>query len=488
MNQSMPTTAVPDVLDDLGGGVSLGGADLFERIWHFFISMRTGLVLILALAVLNLVGTLLAQAPAGMTADRAAYAAWLDSVRPKYGGWTTVFDTLGFFSIFSSIWFKGLSVLLCTSILACSVNRAPRLWRQAVHPRTAMSGSFFRHAAMRSELTSGAELPAAGAALDDALARRGFRRIASESEGALDLYADRFRWGPFGTVIAHLSIILVVGGAVLGAGGFHDASFAATIGSTVDVGHGTGLSVLATSFSDSYYENGSPSDYASHLIVYDGGRQVADATIRVNQPLQVGDVTFYQSFYGPAADLSVSDVTGATVFEGGVPLQWTSTDGTKAIGQFDLSSKGYSVYVVGVASGQVDSTIAAGQLQLEVYDASTANADTSTPIAVQVVDQGVPATIGGLEFTFNRERQFTGLIVARDPGAPLVWTGSIFLVLGVALVFYFPYRRIWARVARSADGTRIEFAAITRHDGGFESSFNSLVNDVRSALSGAADD
>ena len=64
-----------DGLDGAGGGASVSGSDVLDRIWRFFISMRTGLWLILGLGLLSLVGTLLVQAPAGMAADPQAYTA-----------------------------------------------------------------------------------------------------------------------------------------------------------------------------------------------------------------------------------------------------------------------------------------------------------------------------------------------------------------------------------------------------------------------------
>src|SRR6187549_883901 len=140
----------PDGLDGLDDDASVSTSDVTDRVWRFFISMRTGLWLILALGLLSLVGTLLVQAPAGMATDPQAYEAWVASLKPKYGGWTPVLDTLGFFSIFTSIWFKAISVLLATSILACSVNRAPRLWKVAFHPRARMGETFFTHAALRA--------------------------------------------------------------------------------------------------------------------------------------------------------------------------------------------------------------------------------------------------------------------------------------------------------------------------------------------------
>jgi cytochrome c biogenesis protein len=484
MSQSVRTGTLgvaQDPLDDVGGELRLPVTDLADRLWHLFISMRTGLALILFLAVLALAGTLIAQVPAGIAADPAAYQRWLASMQAKYGGWTTVIDTLGLFSVFGSIWFKGGVVLLSTSVLACSANRAPLLWRQATRPRAAVSQAFFEHAPLAEAVETEAAPEDAREALESVLRGRGFRTMTTADGGAVALYADRFRWAPFGTVIAHLSLIFILAGAILGQAGFRVEDFAVAVGSTVPLGNGTGLEVKAISFSDSYYEDGRPSDYASHLVVYENGVQVAEQTIRVNQPLRYGDVSFFQSFFGPAADLRVTNAAGATVFDTGVPLLWRSSDDTKAIGSFSLPEQNLTVYVIGVASGRVDPEIRAGQMQLEVYQGSA-----STPIAIEVVDQGQPVSVAGLDFTFLRERQFTGLIASRDPGAPLVWLGTFLLVAGVALVFFFPARRLWARVRPTAGGAEISIAAITRHDVTFEAAFGSLIDDVRARLEPAA--
>ncbi len=467
-----------DELDGTSLSVSLPIGDIWDRIWHLFISMRTGLALMLFLAVLTLAGTVLTQVPAGVQSDATAYAQWLDSVRPKYGGWTNVFAFVGLFNVFSSIPFKIGVVLLVTSILACSVNRTPRLWRQATKPRLVPSGAFLDPAPLAGSVTVDGSTAATGEALVGELKRRGFRTIVTPEGDGVAVYADRFRWGPFGTVIAHLSLILILLGAMAGTsdfGGFRNTNFAVTIDSTVPVENGTNLSVKATSFTDSYYANGEPSDYASQLILYDNGTQVAEKTVRVNDPLRYGDITFYQSFFGPAADILVKDVTGKTVFQGGVPLEYSSNDGTKSMGSFSIPGANATVWVIGAASGQVDPTIKAGQVQLEVYQGS----DQSTPAAVQVVDQGKATAMAGYDITFVRERQFTGLIVSRDPGAPIVWLGALFLIGGVVLVFLFPARRLWARVRGSAGGAEVRIAASTRHDMGFESTFRAVLTAIQ---------
>jgi cytochrome c biogenesis protein len=485
MTQTGQTPAIAgaerEPTDDLDGGLAVSPADLGERLWHFFISMRTGLALILALSVLGLIGTLLVQPDPALTGDRQAYAAWLESVRPRYGGWTGVLDALGLFSIFSSIWFRGIVVLLAMSVLACSVNRAPHLWKQAVHPRTNMSDTFFAHAALSASIAAPTDPDAAAAEVQAAFRARHFRTIVTQDGDTIHLYADRFRWGPFGTVIAHFSLIFILAGALIGTGwGFRNNGLAVPVGSRVDVGYGTGLSIEAKSFTDSYYTNGSPSDFTSDLVLYKDGAQVTAQTIRVNEPLRAGDVTFYQSFYGAAAAMKVADPTGKVVFDRGVPLEWTSNDGKHRVGQIILPDAGLTAYVIGVASGEVDPRIKPGQMQIEVHTSGS----EGSPIATEVVSQGQPAKLAGLDFMFVRERQFTGLIVARDPGAVFVWIGASLLVFGISLVFLFPSRRAWALIRRRPDGSSIQIGAIVRHDVSFQSDFKRLVDEMKLALTG----
>ena len=110
-----------------------------------------------------------------------------------------------------------------------------------------------------------------------------------------------------------MSVVLILAGALVGSMfGYRNSDFTATVGSVVDVGDGTGLTLMARSFSDSYYENGAPSDYASDIVLYRDGQQVAQQTVRVNQPLSFDGTTFYQSFFGPAAVMQVSHQDGSS--------------------------------------------------------------------------------------------------------------------------------------------------------------------------------
>jgi cytochrome c biogenesis protein ResB len=43
--------------------------------------------------------------------------------------------------------------------------------------------------------------------------------------------------------------------------------------------------------------------------------------------------------------------------------------------------------------------------------------------------------------------EYTLLIAKRDPGQGIVWTAFAALITGIAISFYFPRRRVWARIA-----------------------------------------
>jgi len=447
-----------------------------RRVWLFLISMRTGLWIILLLGILTLFGTVLLQASPEVRADAASYEQWLAGTpTARYGGWATILSTLGLFHVFSTWYFQGLFALLSVSILACSINRAPRLWRVATHPKTSMRDAFFTHAPLRATIHLPSDVDTTAQRVRDAMHSKHFRVLDGKAKVGKDVYADRFRWGPFGTVVAHLSFVVIMLGFVVSATtGFRVESFIAPVGVAVPVGHGTGLTVKALSFTDSYYENGQPKDYVSDLQLTKDGQQVARQETRVNTPLIYDGVWFHQASFGVGADVAVTD-KGKDLFREMVPLQWQSNDRQQSIGQFTIPSKGITVFVIEAASGQVLADLPAGTARLEVHQDGVEN-----PIGYPVVNQGETVKIGDLDYTYERNRQYTGLTIKQDSGSWIVWVGSALLILGSYFVFFLPHRRIWARVRDNGDGTsRVQIGAPLKRDPAFEPVFKDIVAGIK---------
>jgi cytochrome c biogenesis protein len=116
----------------------------------------------------------------------------------------------------------------------------------------------------------------------------------------------------------------------------------------------------------------------------------------------------------------------------------------------------------------------AGSAQLEVHKNGV-----EAPLGAPVVSQGQSAVVDGLTYTYQRNRQYTGLTVKQDSGSWVVGLGAALLILGCYLVFFMPHRRLWVRVRDNADGTsRVMVGAPLKRDPGLEPVFSELVSTI----------
>jgi cytochrome c biogenesis protein len=451
---------------------------VLEGLWHFLTSMRVGLVLILLLAALGVVGSLVIQAPPGVLADPEAKATWLNEVRPKFGGWTDVMNGLQLFEIFSSVVFRVLVAGLTISLIACSVHRFPGMWRTATKPRVDVGPAFFEHAPQHEAVVVRHEPAETLAIVEGVLRGHRYRTLATEGD-AIHLYADRLRWAPFAGLIGHLSLVVILAGAIVGATfGFRDSNFTLAEGAVLPIASEPGLTIELIDFTDTYYTTtGAPSDYASQVILRKDGNEVARHTIRVNDPLRYGATTIYQAFFGSAAVMTVKDAEGKVLVSEGVPLAWRTTAEQRPIGSFSIPGTPYVGWVIGTL-GSGDTTILPGQMEVDLYTATGGQLAESA-----VIDQGKPTAIGDLTVTFERESQFTGLNVAKDPGVALIWIGCTLLFVGFVIRFTMPHKRLWARIVpRPRGGAVLSVASLGSKDVVANTEFDKLVNDIRSAL------
>ena len=169
---------------------------------------------------------------------------------------------------------------------------------------------------------------------------------------------------------------------------------------------------------------------------------------------------------------------GAVLFDGAIPLQWTSNDGLNAVGRVDLEDADLQVIVATAASGQVRSTIPAGAAAVEIYSLST-----DEPLGSGQLSQGETGEVAGLDVTFEREAKYTGILVRQDPGTVWMWIGSALLVVGMSITFVFQYRRIWVRVFPEDGQVAIRFGAVSRWDASYQRLFENIVAEVSDTLS-----
>jgi cytochrome c biogenesis protein len=465
-----PAVAAPTFMDRVDRAL--------EGLWHFLSSMRTAMVVMLAIAALGVVGSLLIQAPGAAWADPAAKAEWIDGIRPRFGGWTDVLAFFDLFNIFNSLIFRGLVAFLTISLIACSIHRTPGMVKTATKPRVDVGPAFFEHAPQHEAIVSRISADETKAATEGVLKKHGYRTLDIE-DGVIHVYADKHRWLSFSGLIAHLAVVVILIGAIVGGTwGFRDANFSIAEGATRDVAAEAGLSLKLIDFADAYdTTTGAPIDYASTVLLFKDGQQIDQHVIRVNDPLRYKDTTFYQSGFGQAANVTIKDAAGTVLASEGIPFDWQVTAEERPLGIFSVPGTDQTLWLLGTTGGS-DPQVKPGQVLVQVF-----NSGQDTPAAQQLINQGSTSTVGDLQVTFDRESQYTRLNVARDPGVNLVWIGALLLFGGFAIRFMFPHKRVWGRiVSRPNGGAVLALATLTQKDVAQGTEFENLVNDIRTAL------
>ncbi len=130
-------------------------------VWRTLTSVRFAVLQISLLAVSGVIGTVLPQLPAFSLHDPAAYAQQMAGIEARYEafsilglnvgpGMVDVFERLGFFRVFSAPWFILLLTLLVVSIIVCTLDRTPNLWRTAHKVKVAQAAPLLRPAPVRA--------------------------------------------------------------------------------------------------------------------------------------------------------------------------------------------------------------------------------------------------------------------------------------------------------------------------------------------------
>lgn len=410
-----------------------------HAVWRFLASMRLALFLMVALAIVVLAGTLIDQAPFAVVSDPVAYSRWLDDAGGKYGRWTGTLDRLQLFNIFHATYLRVLLGLLAVNILVCTTSRWRGIWNTVFHTRTRMTEPFLVHAHYNARVQTGMSSTQAADRLRKVLSRSRFRVTIESEPGSVALFGDKNRLSRFGTFFTHLSLILILVGAMAGGiWGFRDPHFSVAEGSTRELGLGTGIAVQLNEFVDEYHPDGTPSDYRAEVTLLEHGEPAKTGTIRVNSPMRYKGVAFHQAFFGQAVVMTVRDASGAVVFSDAVPLSGESGEAQRPAGSFSIPGERITVHVAGPSQAGPDPLVPPGEVRVDVFRGGVRE------VSPRNLTVGTPAAVAGLTFTFEREVRFAGLNVVKDPGLNIIWAACAFMVAGLVMLFYLPRRRIWA--------------------------------------------
>jgi cytochrome c biogenesis protein len=236
----------------------------------------------------------------------------------------------------------------------------------------------------------------------------------------------------------HIGILLIVVGMFMGQfTGFNDTVTLTPGG--IYSNEDTDFRVRLDSFEIVYDEDYNITDYISTVTVIEDGKEVLTTEIAVNKPLVYKGVKFYQSTYGWAAKVKISEAETSEILLDSVLKMQMSSGG--------IGDVMYSAY-----DDESGTTIT--QRFLVIPDqASEGTVNTLSPLPnnpalffilyydsdiyiIEDIGLGSSEDIGGLIVSFEGLEYYTGLEVSSKPELPVVFTGSLIFIAGLIIVFY----------------------------------------------------
>ncbi|HEX6515741.1 MAG TPA: cytochrome c biogenesis protein ResB [Nocardioidaceae bacterium] len=485
---------------------ALSPLELGRWAWRQLTSMRTALVLLFLLALAAIPGSIIPQE----RVDAVAVNRWQDS-HPTL---TPVYEKLGLFSVYDSVWFSAIYILLVVSLVGCILPRTRIYWKalRARPPRTPRN--LDRLPASRSFEVD--EEPAA--VLERArevLRRRRYRVEAHDGSVA----AERGYLREAGNLLFHVSVLVVLVGFALGQlYGFKGG---------VIVVNGQGFSNSLSQYDDfapgSLFDPGDLSPFSFtvddfHVKFARGGPEAgqplsfdADLTyretpadaphrynLRVNHPLELDGGSVYLVGHGYAPVVTVRDGDGKVAYEG--PVVFLPQDSTfESFGVikvpdaqpdqlgfeglflptygFTMARGPFSTFpddlnpVLSMLPYHGDLGLDAGEPQsvysLDKSDLKVFKKPDGSPYRLDMaVGQTKTLPNGAGSITFDGVDRWVKLQIGSQPGKGIALAGVLLAIVGLLGSLFIRPRRTWVRARRSGGRTVVEVAGLDRSAGG----------------------
>lgn len=496
--------------EEAAGVPALGFVGWLRWFWRQLTSMRVALLLLLLLSLGAIPGSLIPQT--NVDASKVA------DFENRHTFLAPVYDKLGLFHVYSSVWFSAIYILLFVSLIGCIV---PRTWQFVGQLRGRPPGAprrLTRLPAYTSWRTTAEPEQVREAALE-LLRRRRFRaHLAGDAVAAEKGYVREV-----GNLAFHIALIVMLTAFAWGqlyksegdkliveGGGFsntltqYDDFKSGSLFSQDDLDP---FSFTLKKFTGTYEltgpNRGTPRTFQADLAYSEGayGKRKR-TTIKVNEPLRIGDSKVYLVSHGYAPVLTVRDGRGKVVYSDAVPLlpldaNVTSTGAAKVMDGYrdargvkeQLGFQAAFLPTYGGANSAVVSQFPAllnPVLNLAAYHGDL-GVDSGIPQSVYQLDktnlkgfkdskgQQLRANLkpgetmklpgGAGSVTFDKVEEWAGFQVTRQPGSGWALGGAVTAIFGLAGSLFIQRRRVWVRAVRGADGvTLVEMGGLGRSE------------------------
>ncbi|USN50700.1 MAG: cytochrome c biogenesis protein ResB [Myxococcales bacterium] len=422
---------------------------IIDALWRLFISLKLTFVLLVFISL----GAVL-----GMFFDQTiSYEEFYQNHSAT--GFTSWF--LSFFELydtFHSWWFSCALLLLAANLIACSIERLPRIYFDAIRPRPFLTDRRLSGLKLKAHLQF--------SSLSEAQARvRSFHKSLKQPIGTINgsefYFFDSKVVGRFGVYIVHIALLIImfssiyatqngVDGHVLIEEGKKTRFITAKGAGGVSYTHDLGFYIGCNDFRLQTFVDNSPMEYESDLFIDNEDLdRVIQKTVRVNEPLSFQGYTFYQSSFKPIVSEKKVEIEVADQhhYKKRVNLRLGEAlslpNGDKIIPE--------KIYEDFAGLGQ------ALRLQQKSPD------DSATYFHIfrryPDFDRVVRNDIYFVNFLGADQQYATGLSIGNVPGIALIFGGFVILLLGLYLCFFVSPVRFFARIDAKDSGYQVIVAA-----------------------------
>ncbi len=493
-----------------GPAPALAPLEFARWAWRQLTSMRTALILLFLLAVAAIPGSLIPQT----RVDPSAVLTF----EQQHPTLAPVFDRLGMFGVYSSIWFSAIYLLLMASLLGCIVPRL-RVYLRNVRQRPPKAPRHLSRLSAYETWETSASRTVEAERVERLLSGQRRRIAIYPGDGETVVSAEKGYLREAGNLLFHCAVVVVlVGVAFTGLFGFKGG---------VAVITGQGFSDTLTQFDDFTpgarfsADNLPPFSFRVHdfHVAYQRGGQAAgmpltfsaDLLVRdqpdsspyrydlsVNHPLNVDGVSVFLVGHGYAPVVTVRDGTGHVAFSG--PVIFLPQDGTFTsfgvvkvpdaspaqlgfqgyffpTGALSSSGRPYSAFpgpdnpvltLVGYRGDLgLDTGLAQSVYVLDKSGMTPLRSSSGQPKALLLrVGQTQQLPDGAGSIRFDGVQTFVKLQVNKQPAKIVPLVGVLAAIVGLLGSLFVRPRRTWVRL-RDRDGrTVVEVAALDRVTGG----------------------
>jgi len=422
--------------------LKMADLDVLKNSWNFFKSVKLSVVLLLSIAATSVIGTLIPQNQSPENYLKAFG-------EPLY----RIFDVFDLFDMYHSWWFQLLIIGLTINIIVCSIDRLSATWKIIFVKIPPFNISRFKKLSNKEEFIDERTPKQLQKTYESFISKSfGYYRVEEVDKGFC-IFAEKWRWTRLGVYKVHLSVLLLLVGALIGSifgfDGYVNIPEGEAV-SSIRLRNGAQIqnldfNIRCDDFNVSFYDSGAPKEFRSKLSILEAGKPVLQKDIVVNDPLQYKGINFFQSSYGPLPPKELT-LSFKNVKTGKIYSQNTT------IGQEIELPEDMGKFVVKDYRKSVDFR---GQNVGEAF------LGTLTPKDGNSVFVLLPARFpsfdgmrkGDIIFSVAgyNQRYYTGLQVTNDPGVWVVYAGFIMMIVGCFITFFMSHQRLCVEVTKKGE-------------------------------------